>query len=200
MDTATGSPGAQRATIRVPVELDARAVERVRSRLKTLTGRDISLETIVDPSVDGAVLEVGRSTRVVIGLAEALEGAGPLAKVGESGLFKLLQAMKGSTSVLESRSPLAGALLDATRIRLSETAGRDIAVDTLVNPGLDTAAVLHLGPDISIDLDLNEHLLNALDVALARREPARTRSSEATHEYLSEVIARTRPTLHVSDY
>lgn len=199
MDADSGNSGAQRATLRVPVELDARAVELVRLRLNALTGSDVVLETILDPTVEGAVLQVGRSTRVTIDLADLVGPTGPLAKVGESGLWRLLQRMGNSAAVLESRSPLAETLVEATRIRLSEAAGHDVNVDTLVNPALETTALLHLGPDASVDLDLNEQLLKALDVELAHREPARTRSLQSTREYLSEVVARIRPTMRVSD-
>ena len=199
MDAATGSSGVQRATLRVPIELDASAVERVRRRLEELSGQAVELDVVLDTSIEGAVIQVGRSTRVTIDLGDALEAIGPRARVSESGLFRLLKRMKGSTVVLESRTPLAETLVDATRAKLSETAGRDITVDTVVTATLETAAVLHLGPDVDVDLDVGEQFLGALDVALTRREPLRTRSQQSTREYLSELIAHTHPIPRVSD-
>jgi len=188
-----------RATLRVPVELDPSAAERIRTRLAALTDREVVLETIVDASIEGAVLDVGHSTRFDIALEDMLGSAGPLAHVSEPGLWKLLQRMPASTCTLESRVPLAKSVIERVRTKLSETASRDIVVQTVVNPSLETSAVLRLGSDVSIDLDLNEALLDALDSTLSRRETTRMGSLQSTREYLSGVLARTRPILRVSD-
>jgi len=183
----------------VPVELDPSAAERIRTRLAALTDREVVLETIVDASIEGAVLDVGHSTRFDIALEDMLGSAGPLAHVSEPGLWKLLQRMPASTCTLESRVPLAKSVIERVRTKLSETASRDIVVQTVVNPSLETSAVLRLGSDVSIDLDLNEALLDALDSTLSRRETTRMGSLQSTREYLSGVLARTRPILRVSD-
>ena len=199
MDAGTRDSGRQRATLKVPVALDDHAAERVRSRLSALTGSQVDLTIEVDPGVDGAVLLVGRSTRITVDLADSLEGTGKPGSVGESGLWALLRRMGGSSVLLESRVPLGKTLVDTVRARLSDVGGRPIEVSTLHNPRLETSAVLHFGPDVSVDLDVNTQLLDALDSAFSSREKTRMPTVESTTEYLSKVIQHTRPTLRVID-
>ena len=61
------------ATLRVPILLDPPVVEKIRDKLSSLTGKEITLKTKVDPTVKGAVIYIGQSTQVGINLLDAIK-------------------------------------------------------------------------------------------------------------------------------
>lgn len=128
--------------------------------------------------------------------------AGSVASAGavpESVLGQLLWPLEGSSVLLESRIALDPGVVDDVRTGLAQAAGRPVDMEVRVNPHLTSAAILHLGHDKKIDLDLNERLLSDMRVALSERDKELTSTIEATADYISEVIQRTEPVLKVED-
>jgi F-type H+-transporting ATPase subunit alpha len=100
---------------------------------------------------------------------------------------------------LECRVPLAPEAVRRIRQRLSDTAGRDVSVEVLVNPRLRAGATLWLGADLKVDLDPGRALLEELERQFAHRPAAETRTLATTARWLDTLIAQAGPAVRVEE-
>ncbi|MRS12367.1 MAG: F0F1 ATP synthase subunit alpha [Actinobacteria bacterium] len=106
--------------------------------------------------------------------------------------------MRGTRATLRARIPIEPAVVERLAERLSSAAGRDIEVETRVDPRLDASAVLFLGEDRRIVLDARFAWLRDVANEIERRRQAGY-STEDTYEHLRTVIETTEPELRLEE-
>ena len=122
-----------------------------------------------------------------------------LAAAERQRLRQALRELEGGRVVLESRVSIDAELFDRIRRQLSALAGREIALDSKVDPRLTTGASLRFGRDVRIDLDPGRRLLADLDEGIAGRPAPEKPTLQDTASYLSTLIAKTTPGLRVEE-
>jgi len=187
--------------VRVDPELDGALLEigprtRIAFDFGDVVGR---LERDIRSSLgDG---EATGPERVADAAADAASAPlhGVLGTVQSSGLWQALSRMKGSSAQVRTRVPVDPGLAEVLGRRLSDVAERQIQVEFVTDPSMESEAVLQLGPDMSIDLDTHEQMLESLESALAQREKSRLRSADTAEAYVAQLVRHIRPTLRLKE-
>jgi F-type H+-transporting ATPase subunit alpha len=208
------------------VSLGADVLERVREHLETALGRPVRVTEQVDERTHSAsvcidgyrtvsweferslddlqqVLETALSTSLPGEAAraalDAVAGFEPHMRleVRESNLRRLLAEMEGHHVVLRSRTPVDADVVDALGARLTLAAGRQIDVEVVVEPRLESSASLQMGADRRIVLDQRYTWVTDLERTVREARDAGLATPFGAGEYVRGVIEETEPELRL---
>lgn len=120
--------------------------------------------------------------------------------VRETNLRKLLSTLESDTVTVHLRVPVDSNAIEALRAKLSMAAGRELKIETKVMPRLDSRAVLLLGDDRKVQLDIPAAWLGELQskVADVRNELLFVPPEDAG-KHMSRMIDQTEPQLRVEE-
>jgi F-type H+-transporting ATPase subunit alpha len=214
------------AVIRTPVSLGADLSERVREHLEAALARPVHVTELVDERAHSASVCIDGQRdvswdfeRPLDDLREALERAmaGALPddavrsaadavsefdphvrpEVRESNLGRLLAEMGGHSVVLRSRTPVDADVVDALGAKLTLAAGRQIDVETVVEPRLESNVSLQMGSDRRIVLDQRYTWVADLERTIRETQDAGVATPLGAVEFLRGTIEETEPELRL---
>jgi F-type H+-transporting ATPase subunit alpha len=214
------------AVVRTPVPLGSDVLDRVREHLETALGRPVLLSEHVDERAHSASVCIDGYRNVSWGfdqplgelkqaLEHAMSVAGPLEsaqtaaeaiadfepharlEVRESNLRRLLVEADGHRVVLRSRSPVEADLVEALKTKLTRAAGREIDVETSVEPRLEYNVALQIGNDRRIVLDQRHTWVEDLERSVRQGAEEGLDAPGTTGEFLRGIIGETEPGLRV---
>jgi F-type H+-transporting ATPase subunit alpha len=214
------------AVVRTPVPLGSDVLERVREHLEAALGRPVMLTEHVDERVHTAsvcidgyrhlswefdqpldelkqVLEHALSsalpTDVARSAADAIASFEPHVRlqVRESNLRRLLAEMDGHHVVLRSRAPVDPDVVESLCDRLSKAAGRQIDVETSVEPRLDCNVALQMGSDRRIVMDQRYTWVGDVERSVREGREAGPETPLSAGDFVRGIIDQTAPELRV---
>jgi F-type H+-transporting ATPase subunit alpha len=214
--------------LRTAVELEPEAVEAVAERLSSLLGRTVTVVQRCDARIRGAVIVLDEQhqiridpARPVAGLARELdrlphEGGlgvrarlaeetiesfepGTGASIGDTNLRTALASLDGGRVTLVTRVDVGPAVVVALTEKLSAAAGRDIVVDTQVDPHAEDGAALMLGEDRRLVLDARYQFLSDLERSLARQRELSPVGPGDASPLIRDMIESTEPELRIRE-
>lgn len=120
--------------------------------------------------------------------------------VRETNLRKLLSTLESGTVTVHLRVPVDPKVIEALRAKLSMAAGRELKIETKVMPRLDSRAVLLLGDDRKVQLDIPAAWLGELQSKVADvRNELLFAPPEDAGKHMSRMIDQTEAQLRVEE-
>ncbi len=120
--------------------------------------------------------------------------------VRDTNLRRLLTEVETDTLTVLVRLPIDAATVENLRAKLSTAAGRELKLETKLMPRLESRAILQLGEDRKIELDMPQQFLGELrGKVLESREELLSEPPEDIGRHLSRMIEETEPQLRVEE-
>ncbi len=193
-----------------PVTVEERVDRRLHGAVISLGGAheiEIGLEDALK-TLDSSMQELRRridsgepppSADEVIAAIEGLD-VGKGFAVRETNLRKLLMTYEGNSLKVQLQSSVDEQTIQRLQQKLSAAAGRELALEVEIVPRLESRAVLLLGADRRIELDLPSRYLSGLRTkVLEGRDELLMAPPEDIGAHLSRMIEETEPQLEVEE-